>query len=489
MLRERRLSSSIEVSNGFNNSGPETSVVERKSDLSHTGKYMVRAVNSGGEAQSIADMAVFEPTPDTMVEVVKTVVFEDVRKHETLQLDKSTNTVSSTEQVDSSVSLKKPTEPPKPTIPIQIEPPSPKSFELPKQIETKKEVEIVKSEKLLSAESSVKSTESQFSSSKTEFSSFVEKSIKQESQTMKIERSTPLTPLEPPAPAKQEPEPKQEKVPFESKRETEYEIVHEIQAPKVEETGIETSSITKQQSLDFFVKKMKESDETPIPKELPKVTPIKQELYTKFEDSSKSERIEIQKPEIYKETKIEVIKTELPKLEIRKVEIPKPETRKSEIPKSEILKPLSSYLDRPTSEPQKIEVVQLETPKVEAPKPKVEVPISHFEQTVQSEIVQRTPTPTTPTKFEPLPRYTMTSTTYKQYSSLSSSSQQKYEEFSLTPEPPAEICYEPRKSDEIIEKGKRLQESYKEIASAEIPTSEPISFQPATSAKQGLLQT
>lgn len=45
---------------------------------------MVRATNSGGEAQSIADIAVFEPTPDTMVEVVKTVVFEDVRKHETL---------------------------------------------------------------------------------------------------------------------------------------------------------------------------------------------------------------------------------------------------------------------------------------------------------------------------------------------------------------------------------------------------------------------
>lgn len=45
---------------------------------------MVRAVNAGGEAQSIADIAVFEPTPDTMVEVVKTVVFEDVRKHETL---------------------------------------------------------------------------------------------------------------------------------------------------------------------------------------------------------------------------------------------------------------------------------------------------------------------------------------------------------------------------------------------------------------------
>lgn len=45
---------------------------------------MVKATNSGGEAQSIADIAVYEPTPDTMVEVVKTVVFEDVRKHETL---------------------------------------------------------------------------------------------------------------------------------------------------------------------------------------------------------------------------------------------------------------------------------------------------------------------------------------------------------------------------------------------------------------------
>lgn len=53
-------------------------------DLKHTGRYMVRAVNAGGEAQSIADIAVYEPTPDTMVEVVKTVVFEDVKKHETL---------------------------------------------------------------------------------------------------------------------------------------------------------------------------------------------------------------------------------------------------------------------------------------------------------------------------------------------------------------------------------------------------------------------
>lgn len=42
--------------------------------IQDAGKYMVRAVNAGGEAQSIADFAVMEPTPERMVEVVKTVV-------------------------------------------------------------------------------------------------------------------------------------------------------------------------------------------------------------------------------------------------------------------------------------------------------------------------------------------------------------------------------------------------------------------------------
>lgn len=41
---------------------------------------MVRAINAGGEAQSIADFAVIEPTPERMVEVVKTVVFENANQ-------------------------------------------------------------------------------------------------------------------------------------------------------------------------------------------------------------------------------------------------------------------------------------------------------------------------------------------------------------------------------------------------------------------------
>lgn len=38
---------------------------------------MVRAINDGGEAHSIADFAVLEPTPDRYVEVVHTIVHDD----------------------------------------------------------------------------------------------------------------------------------------------------------------------------------------------------------------------------------------------------------------------------------------------------------------------------------------------------------------------------------------------------------------------------
>lgn len=47
-------------------------------DTEDAGKYMVRAVNAGGEAQSIADFIVLEPTPERMIEIVKTVQIENV---------------------------------------------------------------------------------------------------------------------------------------------------------------------------------------------------------------------------------------------------------------------------------------------------------------------------------------------------------------------------------------------------------------------------
>lgn len=39
---------------------------------------MVKAINSGGEAQSIADFLVLESQPDRMVEITKTMVFSDL---------------------------------------------------------------------------------------------------------------------------------------------------------------------------------------------------------------------------------------------------------------------------------------------------------------------------------------------------------------------------------------------------------------------------
>lgn len=47
---------------------------------------MVRATNAGGEAQSIADIAIFEPKPDTMVEVHKTVIYENIQDKNVIQV-------------------------------------------------------------------------------------------------------------------------------------------------------------------------------------------------------------------------------------------------------------------------------------------------------------------------------------------------------------------------------------------------------------------
>lgn len=55
-------------------------------DRINVGKYMVRATNAGGEAQSIADFAIFDPTPDTRVEVHKTVVYENPKDKNAIEV-------------------------------------------------------------------------------------------------------------------------------------------------------------------------------------------------------------------------------------------------------------------------------------------------------------------------------------------------------------------------------------------------------------------
>ncbi|XP_032599442.1 titin isoform X6 [Drosophila grimshawi] len=50
-------------------------IIER-AQTTDSGKYMVRATNAGGEAKSIADCAILEPSPERMQEVVRTIVYE-----------------------------------------------------------------------------------------------------------------------------------------------------------------------------------------------------------------------------------------------------------------------------------------------------------------------------------------------------------------------------------------------------------------------------
>lgn len=196
--------------------GNAHTLIIEKADLSHSGRFMVKATNSGGEAQSIADIAVFEPTPDTMVEVVKTVVFEDVKKQETLN--------SFSNQLSSVSCINKPVE-----------------FELPKQ------EPIIPSDQLVKKQETIVN----------------EQHISQEIKSMKLSHQTPdimtneyndsvLRPL----------------IFDKSLRTDQCEISEPVKKEddknKAEiddsDVGIDHSSITKRSSLQYFVKKIKQNE-------------------------------------------------------------------------------------------------------------------------------------------------------------------------------------------------------------------------------------
>ncbi|XP_053952609.1 muscle M-line assembly protein unc-89 isoform X9 [Anastrepha ludens] len=56
--------------------GNSYKLIIEKGVPSDSGKYMVKATNAGGEAKSIADCAILEPSPERLQEVVKTIVYE-----------------------------------------------------------------------------------------------------------------------------------------------------------------------------------------------------------------------------------------------------------------------------------------------------------------------------------------------------------------------------------------------------------------------------
>ncbi|KAF5301258.1 hypothetical protein FQR65_LT00958 [Abscondita terminalis] len=238
--------------------GNSHTLIIEKVDFGHTGKYMARAVNEGGEAQSIADFAVFEPTPDTMVEVVKTVVFEDVHKHETLaKAAEQSKTTFTAPQVKS--------------IPISISKPQPVSLVSLKSIPKSY------------IESSENISESH-SSSQAEYSTLTETTVSKESKTIRVESNTAGFSPEIFKESVQTPLP----ITIEKPVDVPSQYPTSLTTEQVD-AGIETSSITKQSSLDYFVQKLKENDEPIKSKELPKGTPLQPDIYTKFEEVKQPE--------------------------------------------------------------------------------------------------------------------------------------------------------------------------------------------------------
>lgn len=254
-------------------------------ELKHSGKYTAKATNSGGEALSLADFAVFEPTPDTMVEVVKTVVYEDARKQETLvrnlllsfkknQLLKRNFEIQTSAAGQTKATFEMPQ-----SIPVTISKSQPTSL-----------VSL-----LPSAKPSLITSESQFSSqsmsSKTEFSSMTETKISQESKTFRLGRATPdiSVPQEPKSIAITI-EPKPGPPSGEKKTSDNFQVTTE--AVSAAQEGIETSSISKQSSLDFFVQKMKQGEEPSAIKEPPKVAPLQPEIFSKFEETETKPAVE-----------------------------------------------------------------------------------------------------------------------------------------------------------------------------------------------------
>ncbi|XP_033332507.2 uncharacterized protein LOC117223969 isoform X2 [Megalopta genalis] len=222
-----------------------------KAEMHHCGKYMVRATNAGGEAQSIADFAVFEPTPDTMVEVHKTLVYENIHDKKQLQSDSKKSEASfSTKQTISQPAIAS-TQP----IPTIKPPPLVSSSSMS---QTTRTVEKLEKPEMSRSETISSTLESHQTETKSE-----------QKYHMKLEHKTP-----PIIDAKKEPETISKQFIREEKKLAETKIGEPTglfeSKTTTENENIETSTIAKKDALSFFESMTKESTTEPASKGPPK---------------------------------------------------------------------------------------------------------------------------------------------------------------------------------------------------------------------------
>ncbi|XP_018338023.1 PREDICTED: titin-like isoform X4 [Trachymyrmex septentrionalis] len=208
------------------------------------GKYMVRATNAGGEAQSIADIAVFEPKPDTMVEVHKTVIYENIQDKNVIQSE------GKKEEISSGTLMSK-----------QI--PTTALVELPKSVMISSTIDTVQ-----------KITEPEIKTSKSEMISSTIESHETETKSeqtfhMKLEHKTPSI---------VESKPRIEQTIATKKIDRDKEnvtkpLIKTEEKSTINNENIETSTIVKKDALSFFESITKESEIMPKgPKEMIKLT-------------------------------------------------------------------------------------------------------------------------------------------------------------------------------------------------------------------------
>ncbi|KAJ9596374.1 hypothetical protein L9F63_012602, partial [Diploptera punctata] len=250
--------------------GNSYSLIIEKAGLEHSGKYTVKAVNSGGEAQCIADFIVMEPQPEYIepeLHMMTHVVFKDVKEEMVQQREHQHKTTSSkitTEQ-------------------IELQPPQPEIIK-PSTTETGTSPISISPQKLSPSIGKPITTESV---------TVTESTKTEKHMSIKMERTPSPAFHKPP---EETPAPK-EKIKNLKRKKKESEPPAEelnIEKEEPENTGIETGSISKKSALDFFVSKLNEKEEDFIkekPKEkeiIPLKTSVKENVF-QFEELKQKE--------------------------------------------------------------------------------------------------------------------------------------------------------------------------------------------------------
>nr|CAD7193646.1 unnamed protein product [Timema douglasi] len=451
-----------------------TLIIE-KATPEYSGKYTVKAVNSAGEAQSIADFLVLEPQVDQTVVthmIVQNVVHSSTQKH-----DKDESIISSTEEA-----------PPQPTLsPEQVKPPTkqetPRSspaFGKPVTSESLTFTETTKTEKHISirmertpSPSYYTPRESPIPVTKEEIVIPVTK-IKPTPPATKME-STPFKEMEIPIRIEER---KEERVPvpqkeveipiqFEqktfteivngltdlssiydnvSKKEETVEILSQKPIKPEEDTGIESESISKKSALDFFINKLNEDDLKQKQEDVQTgasttVTNIK----SQFEELHLKEEKTLQKPEPISIQFSHEIKQDIPKLQPAEAQQLPPFSQKEQ--RSSYTS--SGYQREIQGPPSQLTSVA-ETAQTKQPYETVSKSEFHSEH--------------------------ISSTKFEKRVSHHSATSSSLEEFNLQPEPPPEMGFSPKSEVpsklrlDMPSRVKQLEESHRVLSPVEIPS-------------------